>query len=83
MLVVIMYMEVYMELSKKTTLLFSPELHSRLTSLAARRGVSLGELVREACEAQFGLGGSPDRIDAARALGALSLPVPPAPEPAR
>ena len=71
-----MYMEVYMELSKKTTLLFSPELHSRLSSLAAKRGVSMGELVREACEAQFGLAGSPDRVEAARALGALMLPLP-------
>ena len=64
-----------MELSKKTTLLFSPQLHLRLSSLAAKRGVSLGELVREACEAQFGITGSPERVEAARALEALSLPV--------
>ncbi len=63
-----------MELSKKTTLLFSPELHRRLTALAAKRGVSMGELVREACEAHFGVGGTPARVDAARALAALSLP---------
>ncbi len=64
-----------MELSKKTTILFSPELHRRLTGLASRRGVSLGELVREACEARYGIIGGPERTDAARALAALQLPV--------
>jgi len=68
-------MEVYMELSKKTTILFSPELHRRLTSLAAKRHVSLGELVREACEAHYGIAGSPERSEAVRALGAMRLPV--------
>jgi hypothetical protein len=68
-------MEVYMELSNKTTILFSPELHRRLTSLAAKKHVSLGELVREACEAHYGVAGSPERSEAVRALGALRLPV--------
>ena len=31
------YMEVYMDLTKKTTILFSPELHRRLSKLAACR----------------------------------------------
>lgn len=64
-----------MELSKKTTILFSPDLHRRLTRLAARQGVSLGELVREACEARYGAADDPRRIEAARALAGLSLPV--------
>ena len=64
-----------MELSKKTTLLFSPELHRRLTHLAAKRSVSMGELVREACEARFGVRGGPERVGAARALAALRLPL--------
>ncbi len=64
-----------MELSKKTTILFSPELHRRLTSIAAKRSMSLGELVREACEAQYGVIGGPARADAVRALEALHLPV--------
>jgi hypothetical protein len=68
-------MEVYMELTKKTTILFSPALHRRLTGLAARRGASLGELVREACEAQYGMGGSEVRRDAVGALAKLALPV--------
>ena len=70
------YMEVYMDkLTKKTTILFQPELHQRLTRLADQRGTSLGELVRSACEKQYGIGGSKERIQAARAIGALELPV--------
>jgi hypothetical protein len=69
-------MEVYMEkLTKKTTILFQPELHRRLTRLADQRDTSLGELVRNACEKQYGIGGSTERIEAALAIGALSLPV--------
>jgi predicted transcriptional regulator len=68
-------MEVYMELSKKTTILFSPEIHQRLTELAARRGKSLGELVREACAVQYGFVTTEERVTAAAGLAALSLPV--------
>jgi predicted transcriptional regulator len=64
-----------MELSKKTTILFDPELYDRLTRLASRRGVSVGHLVREACERQYGLGGSAERRRAVAALAALDLPV--------
>jgi predicted DNA-binding protein len=69
-------MEVDMEqLSKKTTILFSPELHRRLAEFAARRGVSLGELVREACEATYGIVDHDARLAAVSALAALDLPV--------
>lgn len=64
-----------MELSRKTTILLNDELHDRLTRLARRRGVSLGQLVREACERQYGLGGSDERIAAVRELAGLELPV--------
>lgn len=64
-----------MELSKKTTILFSRALHARLTRLAASRGRSLGELVREACERQYGVVGSAQQAEAAAALAKLSLPV--------
>ena len=64
-----------MDLSKKTTILFSPELHRRLAGIAERQGVSLGELVREACEAKYGVLADPRRTDAAKALGKLRLPV--------
>jgi predicted DNA-binding protein len=69
-----------MELSKKTTILFPPELHDRLVRLAARRGTSLGGLVREACEAQYGLVPEEERVAAVKELSALSLPVAPPPE---
>lgn len=64
-----------MDLSKKTTLLFPPDLYSELTRLAQLRGVSLGELVRRACEAQYGLVSRESRLAAVRELEAMSLPV--------
>jgi hypothetical protein len=64
-----------MELSKKTTILFPPELHARLARLARQRGTSLGELVRAACEKQYGLFSEEGRLDALRKLSELALPV--------
>ena len=70
------YTEVYMDsISKKTTILFTYDEHRRLTSLAARRGVSLGWLVREACVAQYGAVDHVARAAAVASLVALSLPV--------
>jgi predicted DNA-binding ribbon-helix-helix protein len=64
-----------MELSRKTTILLSDQLYERLTGLARRRGVSLGHLVREACERQYGFGASQERLSAVRELASLELPV--------
>lgn len=64
-----------MELTKKTTILFSPDLHDRLTRLASTQGRSLGELVREACEQQYGVVGGAEQVAAVAALAKLSLPV--------
>jgi len=64
-----------MELSKKTTILFPPALHDRLAKLAAERQVSLGELVRAACETQYGLHSPESRLEAVRKLAALHPPV--------
>ncbi|MEP6763016.1 MAG: hypothetical protein ABJB66_01835 [Gemmatimonadaceae bacterium] len=64
-----------MELSKKTTILFSPESHQRLSELAERRGVSLGTLVREACATAYGIFDSEARVSATGLLAALHLPV--------
>lgn len=64
-----------MELSKKTTILLSPELHRRLAELAERRGVSMGRLVREACESQYGIVDSDARRAAVNGLAAMALPV--------
>ena len=64
-----------MDLTKKTTILFSPELHRRLSALAARRGRSMGDLVREACEIQYGVVGGSAQLAAVAALSLLELPV--------
>jgi predicted DNA-binding protein len=68
-------MEAVMELTKKTTILFYPELHERLSRLAEHRKTSLGDLVRRACEIQYGLLPIEARLDAVRELADLSLPV--------
>ena len=66
-----------MELSKKTTILLSPVLHARLTKLAEERQTSLGELVRTACERQYGAGGPTvkEKLAALRRMSKLNLPV--------
>lgn len=64
-----------MELSKKTTILFPPALHDRLSRLAAHRGTSLGELVRQAVVSEYGLVPEETRVEAVRELAALGLPV--------
>lgn len=64
-----------MDLTKKTTILLSPDMHERLASLAAERKTSMGQLVREACERQGGDLSVTDRLAVARRLGALNLPV--------
>ena len=64
-----------MELSKKTTILLSPDLHAHLTRTARARRRSLGQLVREACEVQYGRVSGEDRLRAVDELRRLSLPV--------
>ena len=64
-----------MELSKKTTILFSDLEHARLTALAAQRGVSMGWLVREACMVQYGAVDPAVRVSAVSRLTQLGLPV--------
>jgi len=67
--------EVEVELTNKTTILLTPELHEHLSRLAEQQGVSLGELVRRACERQYGLVSREQREQAVRALAELCLPV--------
>ena len=64
-----------MELSKKTTILLSPDMHERLARLASERNTSMGQLVREACEKQYGDLSVEERLVAVRRLGTLNLPV--------
>ena len=62
-------------LTKKTTVLFSPDLYDRLAGLAEQRHSSVGELVRNACRAQYFLASNAERLAAVDALASLSLPV--------
>lgn len=67
-----------MRSSKQATITLSPELHRRLACLAEDRGTSLGELVRQACEVQYGEARplpAEVRLAAVRELAGLSLPV--------
>jgi hypothetical protein len=63
------------QFTKKTTILFSPALHGQLARLAEQRHSSIGELVREACRAQYGLASSSERLAIVKELAGLSLPV--------
>jgi hypothetical protein len=68
-------MEVDMELSKKTTILFSPHMHRQLSRLADQKQTSLGDLVREACERQYRLVSAEGRQAAVNRLARMTLPV--------
>lgn len=64
-----------MELSNKTTILHSADLHPRLTSLVAARRQRLGEFVREANRRQYRLADRSERLAAVDALAELQLPL--------
>lgn len=68
-------MYTYMALTKKTLVLFSPELHRRLSRVAAERHTSLGELVRRACEKEYGESSRDEKLAALKRLATLRLPV--------
>jgi hypothetical protein len=62
-------------LSKKTTILLPPGLHQRLTRLAGQKRTSLGELVRSACEHEYGAVPVAEKLAAVRRMVGLALPV--------
>lgn len=64
-----------MELDKKTTILLTPQLHAHLVRVAHQQGISLGELIRRACEQTYGLVDPTSRRAAIAALAILDLPI--------
>jgi predicted DNA-binding protein len=66
-----------MRLTHKTTVLLPERLHRQLSQLAEERGQSMGELVRQACERQYGLADVEARLAAVEVLRAMRLPVGP------
>lgn len=70
-----LYMDTDMELTKKTTILFPPDLFDQLSQLADKKGSSVGELVREACRTQYRLQSKADRLAIVAEMASLSLPV--------
>lgn len=70
-----MDMDIHMELSKKTTVLFPPELYDDPANLARQRKSSVGELIRDACRAQYFLTTRSERLALVDELAALRLPV--------
>jgi hypothetical protein len=68
-------MDTHMELTKKTTVLFPPALYEDLTNLAKQRKSSVGELIRDACRAQYFLTTRAERLALVDQMASLQLPV--------
>jgi Ribbon-helix-helix protein, copG family len=61
--------------TREITIRLPQDLYDRLASLAKHRNSSVGELVREACRAQYSLASLKDRLSLLDQLAALQLPV--------
>ena len=64
-----------MDLTKKTTILLSPRLYEMLKGLSKVKKRSIGDLIRTACEMQYGLTRADEALSAIDALAELELPV--------
>jgi len=60
---------------KKTTLLFEEEVYEKLREKSKLQNVSIGELVREAVAAYYGIKNKEDKLKALSKLKSLNLPV--------
>ncbi|MBI4600922.1 MAG: hypothetical protein HY721_03080 [Planctomycetes bacterium] len=61
-------------LAKETTILFPPKLYRRLEKVAREQKRSVGALVRDAVEIQYGEGGLRARLEAVERLARLNAP---------
>ena len=64
-----------MELTEKTTILLPAWLHRHLKRVARRKQVSMGKLIRDACEEKYVSIERSDRRAALNLLQKLALPV--------
>lgn len=64
-----------MELSHKTTILFSEDQFSSLKRISKEKGKSIGELIRKACIQIYSIDDREGAVDAVLELGKLKLPV--------
>ena len=64
-----------MGLTKKTTILFADAFYRNLSRVAKHRRTSVGRLIREACEKQYGISSADEAASAAEEIGAMRLPV--------
>ena len=66
-----------MELTKKTTILFPPDLYGRMAKLAEQRHSSVGELVRDACRTQYPYSAATkaERLALVERMATMNLPV--------
>ena len=62
-------------LTKKTTILFPPKLYRQLERLAQQRKTSVATLVRQAAIQCYLLPDRTARLEAAKAIAAMNLPV--------
>lgn len=60
---------------REIPILFPEDLYEELSRRAEGRGKKVEELIREACEIQYGLTTTEDRLEAVRELARLHLPV--------
>ncbi len=63
-----------MELTKKTTILFTEHQFKLLQQIAAFRKTSIGDLIRRACETEYGLVSGREAAEAVERLSSLALP---------
>ncbi len=63
-----------MELTKKTTILFTEHQFKLLKQIAALRKTSIGDLIRRACETEYGLVSGQEAVEAVKRLSSMALP---------